>query len=118
MARIDKDLTEEDKREAFLRATRGYSGSNDRWKQRAVTGMTDEALAEVLKTEIGIYGGRCGPGEMAICFQGSGLKIWASWREHPNTYCDKPIFAGTATIRMAREVYGIENPEDGQMRLL
>ena len=118
MARIDKDLTEEDKREAFLRATRGYSGSNDRWELRARTGMTDEELAEALKTEIGIYGGSCGPNEMAICFQASGLKIWASWRGYPNPYDDSPIFAGAATIRMAREVYGIENPEDGQMRLL
>lgn len=118
MPDIDKDLTEEDKREAFLRATRGFSGSNGRWEQRAKTGMTDEELAEALKTEIGIYGGSCGPNKMAVCFQGSGLKIWASWRGYPNTFDDKPIFSGAVTVRMAREVYGIENPEDGQMRLL
>ena len=55
---------------------------------------------------------------MTTAHQGAGLKNGASWNGWIDTGKEKPIFAGAATIRMAREVYGIENPEDGQMRLL
>ena len=78
--------------------------------------MTDEELGSALEWVLGIWGGSCGPGDLDVSFQGSGLRIWASWaiRNHRK---DKPLFAGAATIAMAREVYGIANPQDRQMRL-
>ena len=118
MPRIDRELTEHDKRAAFVQATTGFANAAERWKQRAATGLTDEQLIEALRFEIGIFGGASGPERMTTAHQGAGLKIWASWNGWINTSTEKPIFAGAATIRMAREVYGIENPQDGQMRLL
>lgn len=118
MTGIDRKLTEDDKRAAFVQATTGFANAVERWKQRAATGLTDEQLIEALRFEIGIFGGGSGPDRMATAHQGACLKIWASWTGWIDTSTEKPIFAGTATIRMAREVYGIENPEDGQMWLL
>ena len=54
--------------------------------------------------------------QLCITYRGSGLKIWASWHVH-NHVAEKPLFADKATIAMAREIYGIADPEDGQMRL-
>ena len=42
--------------------------------------------------------------------------LWAAW-EWPNHVTDKPLFQGTATIAMARQVYGIRNPENQQLAL-
>jgi hypothetical protein len=49
-------------------------------------------------------------------YQGSGLKIWGGW-EVINHVTAKPLFSGTRSIAMAREVYGIADPTDGQMDL-
>ena len=85
---------------------------------RAERGLTDEELKTALEYELGIYGGSGGPGDMSLAFQAAGLKIWADWNTVvPDRYC-KPIFQGAATIRMAREVYGIKDPTDAQMALL
>lgn len=118
MTGIDRELTEDDKRAAFIQSTTGFANAPERWKQRAATGLTDEQLAEALRFEIGIFGGASGPDRMATAHQGAGLKIWASWNGWIDTGKEKPIFAGDATVRMAREVFGINDPEDGQMRLL
>lgn len=40
-------------------------------------GARDERreLAEALAQELGTFGGRCGPGELSLTYQGAGLKI-------------------------------------------
>ena len=55
---------------------------------------------------------------MSLAFQAAGLKIWADWNTVVPDRDRKPIFQGAATIRMAREVYGIIDPTDAQMALL
>jgi len=50
-----------------------------------------------------------------VTYQGNGLKIWADHcagsRSRP------PILEGQATLRLAREVYGIADPEERQIGL-
>jgi hypothetical protein len=115
---MTRELTADDKRIAFLRATRSMSGAAGRWKQRAATGMTDEQLAEALRYELGIFGGSsAGKDCPALTYQGNGLKIWANW-EIVNHVTTPPTFQGAHTIAMARVVYGIRHPDDRQLSLL
>lgn len=111
-----KPLSNEDRHHAFLRATGGMNKSSDRWAKRAETGLSDDELADALKCELGIFGGRGGPDQLDITYQGAGLKIWATW-EVINHCAIAPIFQGAKTIAMAREIYGITDPDDKQMGL-
>jgi hypothetical protein len=108
-------LTEEDRVSGFIRATGGFAGSAERWRERAARGMTDEELAEALRYEIGIEGGTGGSG-LSIWFKGAGLKIWIS-RNGISPCHDRPTYAGRQTMAMARLVYGIEDPANVQMSL-
>lgn len=112
-----RPLTGEDRVFAFRRATRGHEGSAARWQTRSMTGLNDAQLKEALEYELGIYGGSGGPGMLSIAHQGAGLKIWASW-DSLNTVLDEPIFEGTSTMKMARLVYSIRNPDDNQLSFL
>ncbi len=114
---MTRPLTEADKREGFLRATASMSGAKQRWAERAACGMTDAALAEALAYELGIFGGSCGPGMLALTYQGAGFKIWISWEVH-NHVTMKPTFKGSATMAMVRVVYGINDPANRQLSLL
>ena len=80
-------------------------------------GMTEIELEDALKKVLGIFGGSGGPEQLSITHQGAGLKIWGGWHT-VNHIEEKPLFAGAATIAMAREVYAIPNPDDPQMSLL
>jgi len=114
---MTRELTPEDKRLAFIRATRGMSRAVERWADRAAKDMTDEQLAEALQYELGIEGGASATDKVpAYHVKGAGLQIWASW-DFPSVHQDKPLFKGAATIAMARQVYGIRNPDDKQMDL-
>jgi hypothetical protein len=62
-------------------------------------------------------GGSYGPGELDVTYQGPGLRIWATW-EIASHFGTRPLFAGYATVAMAREVYGIANLQDRQLRLV
>jgi hypothetical protein len=108
-------LTEDNRLAAFLKATNGMAGANERWTERAAKGLTDEQLAEALAFEMG-QGGSGGPDSLWISQNGAGLRIWASW-EIQNIHTAKPIFAGKATIEKAREVYGIRDPSQTQLSL-
>lgn len=113
---MTRPLTDADRREGFMRATGGFSRSNERWAERAARGMTDAELAETLSFELGIFGGSGGPDRPSLTFQGVGLKIWISWETH-NHVTMKPTFEGQATIAMARHLYGIKDPADRQLVL-
>jgi hypothetical protein len=111
--RAARPLTEAEKITAFRMATRSFRA----WYAGEIAaGMTDSALASALEHGLGIMGGSSGPGKLDVSYQGAGLRIWAGWG-FQNTVTDKPLFAGRATVAMAREVYGIANPQDRQMRL-
>ena len=110
---MTKPLTRADKREAFEIATR----SPISWYGEEVSeGVTDERLTELLSKVLGIFGGSGGPNSISIAYSGSGLKIWAGWTT-VNHVTDMPIFQGSATVKMAREVYKIADPTDDQMAL-
>jgi len=112
-----KNLTEEDKKNAFITAVTSYQNADNRWQERNRSGLTDAQLEEALRYELGIYGGCSGHNNRpAVEYQGSGLKIWASWG-HFNSCIDQPIFEGRSTLKMAREVYQISNPDDTQLSL-
>lgn len=101
---MTRPLTDTDRLEGFLRATTSMSGAKQRWAERAERGLTEAELAEVLAYELGILGGSCGPGVLALTCQGTGLTLWVS-REIHNLVTIKPTFEGKTTIAMARHVY-------------
>ena len=113
---MTRPLTEADKRAGFIRATGGFSGAKQRWAERAARGLSDADLAAALACELGIFGGSCGPESLWLTYQGAGLKIWIAW-ECQNHRQVAPTFAGSATVAMARLVYGIRDPADRQMAL-
>jgi hypothetical protein len=108
-----KPLTEAEGKEIFRRATGSFSGSNERWQERAQSPMTDEEVAKALRYEIGIEGGSGGPNMMWVHQRGNGLKIWGHL-EYQNPYMDKPLWTAASTVAMARKVYGINTPENWQ----
>jgi hypothetical protein len=114
---MTRPLSQEEKLWAFRKATCSMQGAADRWAQRAARGLTDAELTEALRYELGIFAGssatKHGP---ALTFQGAGLKIWAAWG-FPDHVNSKPIFQGRTTMDMARQVYGVRNPEDKQLAL-
>ena len=110
---MSQELSHTDKRSAFEIATSALM----RWYgDRIAAGGEDEELAEMLGKVLGIAGESGGPDRISVSFRGAGLRIWAGW-QCPNEVPDKPIFAGAATIRMAREVYGISDPSCAQPTL-
>lgn len=112
--RVNRPLTDADRIEIFKLAT----GSLVHWfGDRFTTGMTDHELASALEISLGIFGGSGGPNRPSIVFTGSGLRIWGGWHV-VNHGAEKPLFEGKRTIAMAREIYGIPNPEDEQLSLL
>ncbi|MFM9850239.1 MAG: hypothetical protein ACKVP3_24165 [Hyphomicrobiaceae bacterium] len=113
---MTRPLTHDEKLCAFRRATGGFANAGNRWAEAARTGLSDAHLEEALRYELGIMGGSGGPGQPSLAYQGAGLRIWASW-DGINMVQDKPLFAGRATIAMAREVYGIRDPSDRQTSL-
>ncbi len=106
-------LTQEDKIEIFRIATSSFV---HRYGDRFEHGMTDAELAKALQTSLGIFGGSAGPGRLSVTYTGIGLRIWGGWHV-VNHVTEKPLFAGKATIAMAREVYGIRNPDNKQLNL-
>lgn len=112
-----KPLTREDKQNAFVSATTSYTEAHKRWAERATSGMTDDALIEALKYELGIAGGSSGHRDCpCIHYQGAGLKVWARWESFIPQQTE-PIYKGKATVQMAREIYGIKEPSDMQLAL-
>lgn len=110
-------VTDEEIRELFVRATNGYQGSEARWAERAATGLSDAELAEALAHEFGIEGGGSGPDSISYAYRAAGFKIWASWEHICPQFDTRPLLEGKASIRMAREVYGIADPDDDQLSL-
>jgi hypothetical protein len=110
---IDRPLTAEEKLKAFRKATNALPSW---YAEQIAAGMTDADLQAALENSLGVFGGSCGPGELDVSYKGAGLRIWAGW-QFQNTIRDKPLFSGHATMAMAREVYGITNPQERQMRL-
>lgn len=108
-----RQVTDADKLHAFKRATASLP---KRYGHEIAEGVTDARLTEILRDVLGTYAGFCGPGQLSVSWQGSGLRIWASW-EMCNTVKDRPVFAGKATLSAARDVYGIKQPGDMQIGL-
>jgi hypothetical protein len=110
------DLTPDEKIWAFRRATNSMCNSGKRWAERVASGLTDEQLAEAIKYELGSMGGSSGPGSLSVEYAGDGLKIWAG-HGTAGRHSTPPICLGPATVRLAREVYGIRDPEERQFGL-
>jgi hypothetical protein len=106
-------LTETDKLAGFKACTGGLP----KWHaEQIAAGMTDAELASVLEQVIGIMGGQSARKSCpAVSYRGAGLKIWVAW-DWPDENLP-PNFAGATTIAVAREVYGIRNPEERQLQL-
>nr|WP_306263967.1 hypothetical protein [Pararhizobium sp. IMCC3301] len=78
--------------------------------------MTDEQLTAALKDILGIFGGRSASGELSFTVMGAGLRIWGGWQV-VNHVIEPPLYAGKITIAIAREIYGIADPDNPQLRL-
>ena len=110
---IDRPLTEADKVMIFKLATASLPR---RYGETIKSGMSDEDLSNALQSVLGIFGGSGGPGRPSISFTGSGLRIWGGWHI-VNHVTEKPLFAGNATIAMARTIYKIGDPGNKQIDL-
>lgn len=113
---VTRILTEEEKKQAFVRAVTNTTGAKKRWRERVETGLNDQDLHDALRRELGIAGGGGCRDSVKVEYQGVGLKIWASW-QGVMTCIDTPIFEGKHTMAMARQVFGIANPDDQQISL-
>lgn len=112
-----RELTEDDKRNAFRAAVTNTCGAVDRWAERRALGLNDEDLAAALVDELGAAGGSCGHSRYPnIDYQKAGLKIWASWASNLPMR-DEPVFQGQHTVETARRVFGITDPSDRQISL-
>lgn len=110
----DRPLTKADREWIFRRATAALPR---KYGVAIKEGMTDAQLSAALKDILGIFGGRSAPGELSFTVMGAGLRIWGGWRV-VNHVIEPPLFAGKATIAMARETYGIADTDNPQLRLL
>lgn len=99
----------------FRAATCGMENAEARWLKRAQSGLTDEQLVEALRYEIGAMGGRSSA-EGWVEYSRDGLQIWIA-ETSLSRYSTPPTLRGNATVRMAREVYGIGDPGAVQMGL-
>ena len=100
--------------EAFNLATKGLVKL---YGNCFASGMSNTELKAALQNVLGIFGGSGGPGRLSVCFKGYGLRIWVG-RHSLNHVEEKPLFSSLTTIAMAREIYGIANPELEQISLL
>ena len=107
-------LSKADQELIFREATKGLV---HRCGVRFSEGLSDDDLRAALKDCLGIFGGSGGPGRPSVSYCGSGLKIWGGWHV-VNHVTSKPLFAGEGTVAMAREVYGISDPDKDQLSLL
>ncbi len=98
---------------AFTLATAGFAS---RYGEGGFEPMNDATLAVRLEMALGLFGGRSGPDGMYISYKGAGLKIWIS-RGMLNPYRMTPTVQGMKTVRLARQVYGIADPDDRQLAL-
>lgn len=114
MAREQRALTRQDTEKVFRIATKGLP---KRFQGKLQNGMTDSELTEALEQVLGVFGGSCGPGQMSVVHQASGLKIWGAWHI-VNHHTEAPLFQGRGTLAMARHIYAIKDPGDDQMSLL
>lgn len=106
-------LTHAEREAAFRTATRCLiAWHGEELKQ----GVTDDRLRELLVRALGIFGGSCGPDRLHVTYQGSGLKIWASRKIH-NHVTMTPTFQGELVVKMAREIYGITDPNEDQLSM-
>jgi hypothetical protein len=105
-------LTPDEKLWAFRKASNSMEGAPRRWTERVETGLTDEQLSHALEYELGQMGGHWGY-EVSVEHEARGLKIWASHGMR-NRHKAVPMCAGPATLRLAREVYGIADPDEKQ----
>ena len=111
--RPERALSQAEKEDVFRIATRSFAKHH---AEQIKDGMTDEEFAQALTRCLGIWGGSCGPGKLDVVFQGAGLKIWGGWH-FVNHATDTPLFAGKATLAMARQIYGILDPDHPQLSL-
>ncbi len=109
----EKPLTEAEKELIFKLATASLPR---RYSEKIKIGMSNEDLSNALQEVLGIFGGSGGPGRPSISFAGSGLRIWGGWHM-VNHVTEKPLFAGAATIDMARGIYKITDPNNRQLDL-
>lgn len=113
MAKKNEPLSRKDKADVFRIATKGLL---IRYQKEVATGLNDEDLAALLELVLGIFGGTDGPNRLSVTYQGSGLKIWGGWHV-VNHVIETPIFQGMATVKMARELYKIPDPDEDQLAL-
>jgi hypothetical protein len=77
--------------------------------------LTDTQLADLLGKRMSIYGSSDGPDRLTLSIRRAGLTIWASWEGV--SAGEPPIFEGASTVRMARHVYSIPDPDQLQLTL-
>lgn len=102
---------DDQKRDALRRACLHIANSRDRWRSRAVEGLSDDQLREVLSDEFGIMGGCSGPGILAVSYRGHPPRIWFG-----DISCNKnkSDLSGRALLKEVRNLFGIPYPNESQ----
>ena len=106
-------LTQAEKTEIFKLATRVLL---HRYGAQFRAGMSDDDLRSALAESLGLFGGSGSPDGPSVAYSGAGFRIWGG-RHTVNHHTQRPLFAGDLTVAMAREVYGIADPQSGQLKL-
>jgi hypothetical protein len=107
-------LTQAERIEIFKLATRGLV---HHYGEQFKAGMSDVDLRSALAESLGLFGGIGSPDGPSVAYTGAGFRIWGG-RQTVNHHTQKPLFAGDATVAMPREIYGISDPQNGQLKLL
>lgn len=102
-------ISEKDKRLGLLVAVTRMSESLERWKRRMYQEMSDNQLEEIIRYELGIFGGLSGTDKHpAVEFSRSGLRLWISRGGFMNTVLDEPTIQGKETIDLIRDIFSIK----------
>lgn len=90
------------------RSLHSIEGTEQRWKKARKRGLTDDELKKVIGYEFGTFGGKSGPGQTSVSFQGgANPKFWYGARHN-----QKPTLSGRALLKKVREIMDIPYPPE------
>jgi hypothetical protein len=110
------DFTDESQRRFLECSTSRRAGSSRQRKNYASCPKLALLSRDWSSRTQGVWGFYGDDNGVNVECEGNAQKIWAS-HGRPHRHTAVPICAGRATIRLAREVYGIADPDEKQMGL-
>jgi hypothetical protein len=113
---MNEPLNDDEKLYALYRAIHSTAGATERWAERAATAMKDDELRQAVEYELSSFGGFTFGEGVSVIHKAKGLLIWAG-RGMANVD-GPPLFSGTGTMMVVRELCGIDSPDQSlQLKL-